>query len=54
MVKTFVHRYKWSHDRKRKQLRKALKRGIVKLLEETKEGWLYEIPDDFPLVKNYG
>lgn len=44
-MKIFVHRYKWSHDKRRKVCRKALKLGEIKLVEETKDGWLYEVSD---------
>lgn len=47
MRKTFVHRYKWSHHNRRRQFRRAAKQGIVRLLEESKDGWLYEIPEGF-------
>jgi citrate synthase len=42
-MRIFAHRYKYRHDRRREVLRKALKRGAVKLIQETEEGWLYEI-----------
>lgn len=51
MRKCFVHFYKWSHTKRRKQLRKALKLGIIKLIEKTHDGLLYEIPNDFKLVE---
>ena len=40
--KYFVHRYKWSHDDKRQQFKRAFKEGKVKLLQKTKEGCLYQ------------
>jgi len=51
MRKIFVHRYKWSHEKRRKQLRKAAKEGEIKLLEKLYDGFLYEVPDDFKLAK---
>jgi hypothetical protein len=41
-VKVFVHRYKWSHDKKRKKYRRLLKENKVKLLLQNKDGWLYQ------------
>lgn len=46
MRKVFAHRYKWSHDKRRKQLRKAHKEGLVTLLEESAAGFLYHVPED--------
>ena len=46
MRKVFAHRYKWSHDKRRKQLRKACKEGLVTLLEESAAGFLYHVPED--------
>jgi len=48
--KAFVHRYRWSHKKRREQLRRELKAGTVTLIAATKEGWLYEIPEDFRLA----
>lgn len=47
MRRIFAHRFKYSHDRRRRQLRAALRRGEVKLIERNQDGWLYEVPDDF-------
>ena len=41
--KHFVHRYKWSHDKKRKQFLRMFKDGKIDLLKSTREGWLYRI-----------
>ena len=38
----FVHKYKWSHDKKRKKYKKLLKNNKVKLLQKKKDGWLYK------------
>jgi len=45
--KVFAHRYKYSHEKRRKQLRKACKDGIVTMLESSPDGFLYQVPDDF-------
>lgn len=45
MRKVFVHRYKWSHDTKRQKYKKLFKKGKVIMLENTKDGWLYGIPN---------
>ncbi len=45
--KVFAHRYKYSHEKRRKQLRRACKDGIVQLIEERPEGFLYAVPEDF-------
>lgn len=42
-MRIFAHRYKYRHDRRRTVLLRAWKRGAVTLLQETQEGWLYEI-----------
>lgn len=39
----FVHRYRWSHDDKRQQFKRALKDGVVRIVERTRDGWLYEV-----------
>lgn len=41
MKKVFVHRYKWSHDDKRKKYRRMLKDSKVVLISQNKDGWLY-------------
>jgi len=51
MKKVFVHRYKWSHEKRRKQLRKAAKNGEIRLIENSHDGFLYEVPNDFKLAK---
>jgi hypothetical protein len=40
--KYFVHRYRWSHDDKRRAFKRFLKEGLVKILHEEKDGWLYQ------------
>jgi len=45
--KVFASRYKYSHEKRRKQLRRACKDGIAKLLESSPDGFLYEVPNDF-------
>ena len=52
MPKVFVHRYKWSHDKRRRILRQALKHDKVKLVLKNKDGWLYEVPNDFDRLKD--
>lgn len=49
--KIFAHRFKWSHENLRRQMRRALKSGRAKLIEVTKDGWLYEVPSDFKVGK---
>lgn len=41
--KYFVHRYKWSHDDRRKKFLRMFKDGKVSLLQSTRDGWLYQI-----------
>lgn len=41
-MKYFVHRFKWSHDSKRKEFKKKLKKGSVKIIERNRDGWLYQ------------
>lgn len=43
----FVDRYKWSHDKRRRVLRRAEKDGKVTLLYKNKGGFCYSVPDDF-------
>ena len=38
----FVHRYMWSHDKKRKKYRRLLKDGKVRVFKRTRDGWYYE------------
>lgn len=42
--KVFVHAFKTSHEQRRKFLKSAEKKGTVKQLERTQDGWLYEVP----------
>ncbi len=51
MKTIFIHRYKWSHDKRRKQLRRALKDKIVILEEEFNDGWRYSVPLDFKIKR---
>lgn len=50
MQKHFVHKYKWSHEKKRKIFKKWFKLGYVTLLGRTKDGWLYETPHNITNV----
>ena len=43
MKKVFCHKYKWSHDKKRKKYRRLLKEKKVLLLEKTRDGFLYGV-----------
>ena len=54
MRRAFVHRYKYSHDARRAQLRKAARRGTVRVVETYADGWVYEVPADFPLLNTRG
>lgn len=45
--KVFVHRYKDSHEAKRRKLKRALADGQIILIHEERDGWLYGVPDDF-------
>ena len=54
MRRAFVHRYKYSHDARRAQLRKAARRGTVRVVETYANGWVYEVPADFPLLNTRG
>lgn len=54
MRHAFVHRYKYSHDARRAQLRRAAKKGTVRVVETQQDGWVYEVPDDFPLKGTRG
>ena len=53
MRKHFVSKYKYSHDARRKQFRRWAKDGLVKLLEKSRDGFLYEEMAEIPItVKN--
>lgn len=41
--KLFVHRYRWSHDKRRSKLKKKLKMGQVEMIEQTRDGFLYKV-----------
>lgn len=45
----FVHRYKWSKAKLRKQLRRAAKDGIVTLIDQPYNGLVYKVPSYFKL-----
>lgn len=47
--KVFAHRYKYSHEKRRKQLRKACNDGLVQLIESSSEGFLYAVPDEMAI-----
>jgi len=51
MRKYFVHRYKYSHDRKRKKFKKWLKLGYVSVLGTNKDGCLYQ--SEFEIKTRY-
>lgn len=42
----FAHRYKHSHVKRRKLLRRLTKDGVTELVERTNDGWLYRVPDN--------
>lgn len=50
-MKVFVHRYRWSHEKRRRQLRRALADGFVSLLAKLDDGFLYEVPANFKVRK---
>lgn len=50
MKRVFIHRYKWSHDKRRKQFRKLKKTCVIRILETLPDGWLCEFPADFPVA----
>ena len=41
----FVHRYKWSHAKRRKKFRRLLKEGKV-TVEAVHNGWLYTMKEE--------
>lgn len=41
--RVFVHRYKFSHENKRRKYRRMLKDGKAVLIEKRRDGWLYEV-----------
>lgn len=45
-IQMFVHRFKDSHTKLRKMLRKERKNGNVSLVRQNKDGWLYEVPQE--------
>lgn len=51
MKKIFVHRYKWSHDKRRKQTRRDCKDGKITMLEQNQDGFLYAVPQDYRVKK---
>jgi hypothetical protein len=42
-MRSFVHRYKDSHTDLRKQARRLAKDGLIALLEQRRDGFLYDI-----------
>lgn len=42
----FVHRYKFTHSARWRRLHRALKRGEVSVVEESKEGKLFRVIGD--------
>lgn len=41
-LKIFVHKYKWSHTRRRLLCLRMKRRGDIKLIEKYRDGWLYQ------------
>lgn len=41
--RVFVHRYKFSHENKRRKYRRMLRDGKAVLLEKRSDGWLIEV-----------
>lgn len=37
----FVHRYKFTHDQRRRVARRMYKDGLLVVVEQNKDGWLY-------------
>lgn len=50
-MKVFCHRYKYSSDKLRAFLKRKLKEGVVTLEFRTKDGYLYNVPDDLKLPR---
>ena len=42
MKKYFVHKFKYSHESKRRKFKKWLKLGYVEIVERQSDGWLYQ------------
>ncbi len=40
--RVFVHRYKDGHSSRRTNYRRKLKEGKVRIVKQSKDGWLYE------------
>ena len=51
MKKHFVSRYKYSHDKRRQQFKQWLKKGMVKLIDQDKQGFLYSEVEGFEIIK---
>lgn len=45
-MRIFASRYKTSHIKRRRILKRAKKDGYAKIVLENKDGWLYEIDDE--------
>lgn len=41
-MEVYVHRYRWSHDKKRKKYRRLYKEGKVNLVCRCNEWFIYE------------
>jgi len=46
MIKIFCHRYKVSHIKRRKVMKRAAKNGLCKMKEINQDGFLYEISQE--------
>jgi hypothetical protein len=44
-MKVFVHKYKWSHDRRRRMLRRKAAKGECEVFARTHDGTVYLITD---------
>lgn len=53
MRRHFVKKYSYSHERKRKALKKMLKHGMVKLVAKQPDGFLYEEVKGFAIDTSF-
>lgn len=40
--RVFVHRYKYTHDQRRRVARRMCKDGLLTMVEQNKDGWIYQ------------
>jgi len=50
-MKVYVHRYRWKHEKARRLLRRAMRKGEAKLIASLNTHHLYDVTEDSLFTK---